>query len=184
MLLILQPSEQRSTLMGLCFCLRSAMLGGADAAPALMMRRNTGTDDSFTKRHYGGHMISAKLRDDPCEPLTDEASCSASPACVWCKAQAIPSSCFRKVWQTSPAHAQLASPPALRVPLHAILLALLPQHCPAFSFPFCQRLTPIRRRTPRSFRRASSFAPEFLSACVAKLDRITVVALPADGAPM
>mmetsp|Transcript_17942 Transcript_17942/g.45466 ORF Transcript_17942/g.45466 Transcript_17942/m.45466 type:complete len:110 (-) Transcript_17942:176-505(-) len=73
-----------------------AMLGGADAAPALMMRRNTGTDDSFTKRHYGGHMISAKLRDDPCEPLTDEASCSASPACVWCKAQAIPSSCFRK----------------------------------------------------------------------------------------
>jgi hypothetical protein len=76
----------------LSLCRRTCSLSSNGEAASLAMRRFG--QDGPVKRHYGGHIIKYRSQDDPCEPLS-ETNCGSTEGCVWCKAQAIPSSCFK-----------------------------------------------------------------------------------------
>jgi hypothetical protein len=44
-----------------------------------------------------GETASLSLTADPCQPISSEGACNGKDECVWCKAAAVPSSCFTLV---------------------------------------------------------------------------------------
>eukprot|EP00193_Tetraselmis_chui_P009732 CAMPEP_0177750962 /NCGR_PEP_ID=MMETSP0491_2-20121128/120_1 /TAXON_ID=63592 /ORGANISM="Tetraselmis chuii, Strain PLY429" /LENGTH=107 /DNA_ID=CAMNT_0019266043 /DNA_START=96 /DNA_END=419 /DNA_ORIENTATION=- len=85
-------SLHNSLLLALVATIVLCCLSSNGEAASLAMRRFG--QDGPVKRHYGGHIIKYRSQDDPCEPLS-ETNCGSTEGCVWCKAQAIPSSCFK-----------------------------------------------------------------------------------------